>query len=130
MSRRGEGSFNPYTRRNRMTAERICLWFQRNEAILLATDIVCISILFLLHFFPSAFKFMLQENIIALQILTIILVSPIALSVVRKGTVPLVIFALGGVLIHNSMILPYYSQPQPGEATIGEVKFSWTLYTA
>lgn len=130
MSRRGEGSFNPYTRRNRMTAERICLWFQRNEAMLLATDIVCISILFLVHFFPSAFEFMLQENIIALQILTIILVSPIALSVVRKGTVPLIIFALGGVLIHNSMILPYYSQPQPGEATFGEVKFSWTLYTA
>jgi hypothetical protein len=25
--------------------------------------------------------------------------------------------------------LPYYSEPQPGEASFGEVKFTWTLYT-
>ncbi|MDQ3836270.1 MAG: hypothetical protein M3270_04965 [Thermoproteota archaeon] len=130
MSRRGEGSFNPYIRKNQKTVERIYLWFQRNEAVLLSTDIVCISILFLLHFSPSVFEFILQENLIAIQILAILLISPIALSVVRKGTMPLVIFILGAVLIHNSMILPYYSQPEPGEASFGGVKFSWTLYTA
>jgi hypothetical protein len=129
MPRRGEGSFNPYIRKNQKTAERIYLWFQRNEAVLLSADIVGISILFLLHFSPTLFEFLLQGNLIAIQILTIVLVSPIALSIVRKGTVPLVIFVLGAVLIHNSMILPYYSRPEPGEASFGGVKFSWTLYT-
>jgi hypothetical protein len=130
MPKRGEGSFNPYVRRNKKTADRIHLWFQRNGVVLLSTDIVCISVLFVLHFSRSLSRLILQENLIAIQILTILLVSPIALSVVRKGTIPLVIFVLGAVLIHNSMILPYYSQPEPGEASFGGVKFNWTLYTA
>jgi hypothetical protein len=130
MPKRGEGSFNPYVRRNKKTADRIHLWFQRNDLVLLSTDIVCISVLFVLHFSRSLSRLILQENLIAIQILTILLVSPIALSVVRKGTIPLVIFVLGAVLIHNSMILPYYSQPEPGEASFGGVKFNWTLYTA
>jgi hypothetical protein len=130
MPKRGEGSFNPYVRRNKKTADRIHLWFQRNGVVLLSTDIVCISVLFVLHFSRSLSRLILQENLIAIQILTILLVSPIALSVVRKGTIPLFIFVLGAVLIHNSMILPYYSQPEPGEASFGGVKFNWTLYTA
>jgi hypothetical protein len=126
----GEGSsFRPNRGISKKARDRAYLWFQRNESKLLATDIVCIVVLFFLHLFPSTFLFFIQENLNAIQIVAIVLVSPIALSVVRKGVVPIVICVLGIVLIHNSLILPYYSQPQPGEAWFGEVKFTWTLYT-
>jgi hypothetical protein len=126
----GEGdSFSPKRRSSKKAAGRAYLWFQRNESKLLATDIVCIVLLFFLHLFPSTFQFFVRENVDAIQIAAIILVSPIAVSVVWKGVVPIVICVLGIVLIHNSVILPYYSQPQPGEATFGEVTFRWTLYT-
>lgn len=126
----GEGSsFRPNRRISKKATDRAYLWFQRNESKLLATDIVCIVVLFFLHLFPSTFQLLFQENINAIQIAAILLVSSIALSVVWKGIVPLVICVLGIVLIHNSLILPYYSQPQPGEASFGEGKFRWTLYT-
>jgi hypothetical protein len=126
----GEGSsFRPNRGISKKARDRAYLWFQRNESKLLATDIVCIVVLFFLHLFPSTFLFFIQENLNAIQIVAIVLVSPIALSVVWKGVVPIVICVLGIVLIHNSLILPYYSQPQPGEAWFGEVKFTWTLYT-
>jgi uncharacterized membrane protein (DUF373 family) len=123
------GSFSPNRRSSKKSTGKIYLWFQRNKSKLLATDIVCIVLLLVLHLFPSIFQFFTQENINVIQIAAIMLVSPIALSVVSKGIVPIVICALGIVLIHNSVILPYYSQPQPGEASFGEVKFRWTLYT-
>jgi uncharacterized membrane protein (DUF373 family) len=123
------GSFGPNRRSSKKATGKIYLWFQRNKSKLLATDIVCIVLLLVLHLFPSIFQFFTQENINVIQIAAIMLVSPIALSVVSKGIVPIVICALGIVLIHNSVILPYYSQPQPGEASFGEVKFRWTLYT-
>ena len=71
----------------------------------------------------------MEQSVNAIQIGTIILVSFIAVSVISKGIVPVIICILGIVLIHNSLILPYYSEPQPGEASFGEVKFRWTLYT-
>jgi hypothetical protein len=126
----GEGSpFRPNRRISNKATDRAYLWFQRNQSKLLAIDIVCIVVLFFLHLFPSTFQFFIQENVNAIQIAAIVLVSSIALSVVWKGIVPIVICILGIVLIHNSLILPYYAQPQPGEASFGEVKFRWTLYT-
>jgi hypothetical protein len=126
----GEGSsFRPNRGISKKAIDRAYLWFQRNESKLLATDIICIVVLFFLHLFPSTFQFFIQENLNAIQITAIVLVSPIALSVVWKGVVPIVICVLGIVLIHNSLILPYYAQPEPGEASFGEVKFTWTLYT-
>ena len=126
----GEGSsFRPNRRISNKAIDRAYLWFQRNESKLFAIDIICIAVLFFLHLSPSTFQFFVQENINAIQIAAIVLVSCIALSVVWKGIVPIVICILGIVLIHNSLILPYYSQPQPGEASFGEVKFRWTLYT-
>jgi hypothetical protein len=126
----GEGnSFRPNRRISNKATDRAYLWFQRNESKLLATDIVCIVLLFFMHLFPSTFQFFIQENVNAIQIAAMVLVSSIALSVVWKGIVPIVICILGIVLIHNSLILPYYSQPQPGEASFGEVTFRWTLYT-
>ncbi|HEY6757079.1 MAG TPA: hypothetical protein VI037_06780 [Nitrososphaera sp.] len=71
----------------------------------------------------------MEQSVNAIQISAIILVSFIAISVISKGIVPVIICILGIVLIHNSLILPYYSEPQPGEASFGEVKFKWTLYT-
>ena len=126
----GEGSpFRPNRRISNKATDRAYLWFQRNESKLLAIDIVSIVVLFFLHLFPSTFQFFIQENVNAIQITAIVLVSSIALSVVWKGIVPIVICILGIVLIHNSLILPYYSQPEPGEASLEEVKFRWTLYT-
>ena len=126
----GEGnSFRPNRGISKKATGIAYFWFQRNESKLLATDIVCIVVLFFLHLFPSTFQFFIQENLNAIQIAAIVLVSPIALSVVWKGVVPIVICVLGIVLIHNSLILPYYAQPEPGEASFGEVKFTWTLYT-
>jgi hypothetical protein len=126
----GDGSsFRPNRRISNKARDRAYLWFQRNQSKLLATDIVCIVVLFFLHLFPSTFQFFIQENVNAIQITAIVLVSSIALSVVWKGIVPIVICVLGIVLIHNSLILPYYSEPQPGEASFGEVTFRWTLYT-
>jgi hypothetical protein len=126
----GEGSsFGSNRRISNKTIDRAYLWFQRNESKLFAIDIICIAVLFFLHLSPSTFQFFIQENINAIQIAAIVLVSCIALSVVWKGIVPIVLCILGIVLIHNSLILPYYSQPQPGEASFGEVKFRWTLYT-
>jgi hypothetical protein len=123
------GSFSPNRQNSKKASGRAHLWFQRNESKLLATDIVCIILLFFLQLFPSTFQFFVQENVNGIQLAAIMLVSPIALSVVWKGIVPIVICVLGIVLIHNSVILPYYSQPQPGEASFGEMKFRWTLYT-
>jgi hypothetical protein len=105
------------------------LWFQTNESKLVATDIICIVLLFFLHLFTSTFQILIREIVNAIEIVVIMLVSFLALSFVSKGIVPIIICFLGIVLIHNSVILPYYSEPQPGEASFGEVKFTWTLYT-
>ena len=127
---RGEGaSYNPTRGSDKKAAWRIRVWFQRNEPKLLATNAVGIVLLFILHFLPLAFQFLISENILAIQLVTIILIFTIALSVVSKGIVPIVICIFGAVLIHNSMILPHYTEPQPGEASFGDVKITWTLYT-
>jgi hypothetical protein len=126
----GEGnSFKPDRRISKKAKDRAYLWFQRNQSKLLATDFVCIVVLVFIHLYPSTSQFFIGQNVDVLQIAAIALVCPIALSVVWKGIVPVVICVLGIVLLHNSVILPYYSEPQPGEALIGEVTFRWTLYT-
>jgi hypothetical protein len=117
-------------RRSRKTYAKAYVWFQRNEAKLLATDIVCIVLLFFLHLLTSTFQIFIQEIMNAIQAAAIVLISFIALSVIWKGIVPIIICVLGIVLIHNSVILPYYSEPQPGEASFGDVTFRWTLYTS
>src|SRR5215208_2854341 len=105
------------------------LWFQRNGSKLVAIDIICIVLLFILYLFPSTLPPFIDESVNGIQIAAIILVYFIAISVIWKGIVPGIICVLGIVLIHNSVILPYYSEPQPGEASFGDVKFRWTLYT-
>jgi hypothetical protein len=125
----GAGSSASRRRHSNRAHGKAYLWFQRNESKLLALDIVCIVLLFFLHLFTSTFQTFIQETVNGIQIAAIMLLSFIALSVVWKGTVPIIICVLGIVLIHNSVILPYYSEPQPGEASFGDVKFTWTLYS-
>jgi hypothetical protein len=105
----GAGSSPPERRNSNQAKAKAYLWFQRNGSKLVATDIICIVLLFILYLFPSRLPLFIDENV--------------------NGIVPGVICVLGIVLIHNSVILPYYSEPQPGEASFGEVKFTWTLYT-
>ena len=125
----GAGSSPPERRNSNQAKAKAYLWFQRNGSKLVVTDIICIVLLFILYLFPSTFPLFIDESVNGIQIAAIILVSFIAISVIWKGVVPGVVCILGIVLIHNSVILPYYSEPQPGEASFGEVKFRWTLYT-
>ncbi len=125
----GAGSSPPGRRNSNQAKTKAYLWFQRNGSKLVATDIICIVLLFILYLFPSTLPLFIDESVNGIQIAAIILVSFIAISVIWKGIVPGVICVLGIVLIHNSVILPYYSEPQPGEASFGDVKFRWTLYT-
>ena len=125
----GAGSSPPERRNSNQAKAKAYLWFQRNGSKLVVTDIICIVLLFILYLFPSTFPRFIDESVNGIQIAAIILVSFIAISVIWKGLVPGVVCILGIVLIHNSVILPYYSEPQPGEASFGEVKFRWTLYT-
>jgi hypothetical protein len=125
----GADSSPPERRNSNRAKVKAYLWFQRNGSKLVAIDIFCIVLLFILYLFPSTLPPFIDESVNGIQIAAIILVSFIAISVIWKGIVPGVICVLGIVLLHNSVILPYYSEPQPGEASFGEVKFTWTLYT-
>jgi hypothetical protein len=101
--------------RSRKAQGKAYFWFQRNEHRLLAIDIVCIVALLFLHLFTSTFQVFIQEIETAVLIAGIVLVSFIALSVVWKGLVPLIICTLGIVLMHNSVVLPYYAEYEARE---------------
>ena len=103
--------------RSRKAHGKVHMWLQRNELKLLAIDIVCIALLFFMHLLTSTFQIFTQEIAIAVHIVAAALVSFIALSVVWKGPVPLIICVLGIVLMHNSVILPDYAEPQTREVT-------------
>ena len=51
----------------------------------------------------------------AVQVVTILLISLVALSVAWKGIVPIAICALGITLLHFSIMLPYYSADIVGD---------------
>jgi hypothetical protein len=123
------GGFSTSWRNSRRAQGKAYLWFRRNESKLLAMDVICVVLLLFLHLLTSTFQTFAQEIVNGIQISAIILSFFLVLSVVWKGTVPLIICLLGIVLIHNSVILPYYSEPQPGQAYLGDVKFTWTLYS-
>ncbi len=130
-SQDGSSNWNQRGRREALieSNKRLFLWFRKNERKLLAADVVCIMLLFFLHMITSILQILEGEGIITIQIAAIMLVSFLALSVIGKGIVPIITIIFGIVLVHNSVILPYYSEPQPGEASLGDMKFSWTLYT-
>jgi hypothetical protein len=115
--------------RSRKAHGKTYFWFQRNQQRLLAIGIVNIVILFFMHLFTSTFQTLTPEIISAVQISTTILVAFIALSVVWKGIVPLIICIVGIVLMHYSVLLPYYSIPEPGEGNLGGTKFTYPFST-
>jgi hypothetical protein len=115
--------------RRRKARGKAYLWFQKNEQRLLVTDVVCITLLFFMHLFTSTFQVFTPEIVNAVQTTAIVLVIFIALSVVWKGMVPLIICILGITMMYDSVLLPYYATPQPGEINLGGTKFTWTLNT-
>lgn len=128
MARDDTGSNNSSRPSSIPSMLRIRQWFQKNELRLIVTDAVCIVLLLFLHFLSPAFQFLIQGNILALQLVIAVILCTIGLSVVPKGIVPIIICTFGIILIHNSVILPHYSEPQPVEAWFGDVKVAWTLY--
>jgi hypothetical protein len=114
--------------RKRKAHGKAYFWFQKNEQRLIA-DIICITLLFFLHLFTSTFQVFTQEIVIAVQIAATVLVAFITLSVVWRGIVPIIICILGIAMMYDSVLLPYYATPQPGQINFGETKFTWTLYT-
>jgi len=122
-----EGSSAP--QRRKKTHGKGYLWFKKNEQRLLVTDIVCVLLLFFLHLFTSTFQVFTHDVVSLVQIAAAVFVVFIALSVVWKGMMPLMICILGIVMIYDSVLLPYYATPQPGEINFGGTRFTWTLYT-
>lgn len=103
------------------------LWFHRNEHELLATGYVCIVILFFMQQFTSTFQ-ATPEIVSAVQISAIVAACFIILPIVWKGIIPLIICILGVVLMHYSVMLPYYPAPEPGQASSGG-KFTYPFFT-
>jgi hypothetical protein len=105
------------------------LWFFRNQSKLFTLDIVCMVLLFFLHLFTSTFQVFSEQIISIVQVTAIVLVAFIALSVVWKGFVPIIFCIFGIVLMHNSIILPYYSVPETDEITFGSAKFVFMQFS-
>ncbi|MGI0014853.1 MAG: hypothetical protein ACREBU_15645 [Nitrososphaera sp.] len=107
---------------------RLQSWFVHNEAALFGTNIVCLTLLFFSYLVTSTFKVLPVEMLTALHATTLVLLSFIVLSMIWKGIVPIIVCILGVVLIHNSVILPYYASLEEGEAYFGARKVVWSLY--
>jgi len=104
---------------------RMHFWFYRNQSKLFILDIVCLVLLFFLHLFNTAFQVFTPDVASAVQAITVVLVSFVALSVLWKGLIPIIICVLGILLMHNAIILPYYSVPEKQEFTFGDTKFTY-----
>jgi hypothetical protein len=115
--------------RRRKAHGKVYIWFQKNEQRLLVADVVCITLLFFMHLFTLTFQVFTPKIVNAVQTTAIILVVFIALSMVWKGMVPLIICILGIAMMYDSVLLPYYATPQPGEINFGGTRFTWTLNT-
>src|SRR5689334_6550791 len=100
---------------DRNLSAKIYSWFFRNQSILFKLDILCMVLLFFLHLFSITFHIFTTEIVSIVQVTAIVLVAFVALSVVWKGIVPIIICTLGIVLMHNSIILPYYTTPEVNE---------------
>jgi hypothetical protein len=88
-------------------------WLRRHEQTLLIVNAVNIALLFIMHVFTATVPAFSPPIIVLVNALAIALVSFIFVTVVWKGVVPAVICGLGIVLMHNSIILPYYPPPDP-----------------
>ena len=85
-------------------------WFHRNKSLLLTLNVISIMLLFLIHLFILTVQInpgSIAEIII--QIITISLITIIALSIMWRGIVCIAIGILGLFLIHAGILLPTYS---------------------
>src|SRR5690349_17534838 len=83
-------------------------WLRRHEQTMLIINAVNIALLFLMHIFTTTVPAFSQQGSDLVNVIAIALVSFIFATIVWKGMVPAVICVLGIVLMHNSVILPYY----------------------
>ncbi len=108
---------------SRRVHAKVYSWFFRNQSKLFTLDIVWILLLFFLHLFTTTVHIFTEEIADIVQIIAVVPIALIILSIVWKGIVPLITCVLGIVLMHNSVILPYFSAPQTEEiiSTTGRV---------
>lgn len=88
-------------------------WFERHRQTMLITNAVSVALLLMMHVYAAAVPTYSQQVGNAVSIAAIVLASVIMLGVAWKGVVPAVICALGLVLVHNSLILPYFAPADP-----------------
>ena len=82
-----------------------------------------------MHLFTSAFQ-ILTEIGTGVHIAAVALASFVALSVIWKGSVPLIICILGVVLIQYSVMLTYYPVAEPAAGmNPGGTKFTYPFFT-
>lgn len=104
-------------------------WSARNQARLLAIDVICITLLFFCYLLASRFQILSSDLLAGLYVASFVLAGPILLSVVFRGILPTIICILGLVLILNSVMLPFYAPAPPSEVNIGGRTFLYPAYT-
>jgi hypothetical protein len=80
---------------------------------MLIANAVSVALLLMMHVYAAAVPTHSPQVGNAVSIAAIVLASIIMLGVAWKGVVPAVICALGLVLVHNSLILPYFAPADP-----------------
>jgi hypothetical protein len=80
-------------------------------------------LLLFVHLFTMTFLLFMPAIVNIVQIISAVLISLIALSIVCKGIIPIVFCVLGIVLIFNSITLPF-SVPEKNDQTFGAAKFA------
>jgi hypothetical protein len=103
---------------------RMHLWFLQNQSKLLTLDIVCMVLLLFLHLFTTTFQVFTPAIVSVVQVISVILISFVALSVVWKGAVPTIICVIGIVLMYNSIIMPYYEKQNFGGTKTADIQNS------
>lgn len=93
-------------------AQRIRTWFQRNRSTLLLASITDIILLLMLHIFTSIVP-ALPAIADLVQVFALVMVSFIFITIIWRGVMPAIICMLGIVLMHNSIILPFFPPPDP-----------------
>lgn len=90
-------------------------WMGRHETTLLVANAAVLGFLFFLHLIdPTALP--LSANLVNVTAIT--LVGFLFVTIAWKGLVPAAICALGVVLLHNAIILPYYP---PGQGAFSQL---------
>jgi hypothetical protein len=100
-----------------------CRWFYRNSKILIVLSITSIIFLFLLHLFTITIEISLNSiPARIIQVISITLISLIALSIISRGLVPIIICGLGITLIYEGIVIPSYAITLPTEGYFKGIK--------